>query len=356
MPGYLPKAFIRFKHEMPVKIQNSPHLHVIPQYGAKTQYAKEENESPPLSKEETKYIQAVAGTLLYYVRAVDATILPSLSSIATEQAKPTQETMKTVKQLLDYCATQEEAIITYNASKMIFAVHSDAGYCNEKNTCSQAGGHFFLSNDKKIPPNNGAILTNATIIKAVMSSAAKAELGALYLNAKEAVYLQQILDKMSHPQPRTPIQSDNTTAEGVINNKIQPRHTKAMDMRFHWLRDREAQGQFKIYWKPGNTNLADYFMKHHPSAHHVNVRAEFLTRVKDLSEARRTKNEGQTKIPSNIIAMLQGCVRQASLPELAQQILAKEKISNSPCGRFSKQLLIHVEGFQGQQLIACTHN
>jgi hypothetical protein len=133
-----------------------------------------------LSKEETKYIQAVAGTLLYYARAVNTTILTALSLIATEQAKPMQETMKKVKQLLDYCATQEEAIITYNASQMILVIHSDAGYCNEKNARSRAGGHFFLSNDKLIPPNNGAILTNATIIKAVMSSAAKAKLGALF--------------------------------------------------------------------------------------------------------------------------------------------------------------------------------
>ncbi len=73
-----------------------------------------------------------------------------------------------------------------------------------------------------------------------MFSAAEAELGALYLNAKEAVYLRQILDEMGHPQPRTPIQTDNTTAEGVINNKRQPRRTKAMDMRFRWLCDREA--------------------------------------------------------------------------------------------------------------------
>jgi hypothetical protein len=73
-----------------------------------------------------------------------------------------------------------------------------------------------------------------------MSSAAKAKLGALYLNAKEAVYLRQILSEMGHPQPKTPIQTDNTTAEGVINNKIQPKHTKAMDVRFHWLRDQEA--------------------------------------------------------------------------------------------------------------------
>jgi hypothetical protein len=88
-----------------VKIQNSTHPHVIPQYGAKTQYVKVDDDSPFLSTEEMKYVQAVTGTLLYYTRAVDMTILAALSSIATEQAKPTQETMKKVKQLLDYCAT-----------------------------------------------------------------------------------------------------------------------------------------------------------------------------------------------------------------------------------------------------------
>ena len=97
-------------------------------------------------------------------------------------------------------------------------------------------------------------------------------------------------------------------------------------MRFHWLGDQEAQGQFKNYWRPGGTNLADHFTKHHPPAHYVNVWAEFLIRVKDLAEARCTKHEGQTKTSNNKIAMLQGCVRQASLRELAQQILAREKI------------------------------
>ncbi len=67
-----------------------------------------------------------------------------------------------------------------------------------------------------------------------------------------------------------------------------------MDMRFHWLCNREAQGLFKIYWQPGGTNLMDYFMKHDFLAHHVNVRAEFLTRVKDLAKARRMKHDGQT--------------------------------------------------------------
>ncbi len=95
MPGYLDKAFVRFKHEKPMKIQNSPHPHVIPQYETNTQYAEEKIDSPPLSKEETIYVQAVAGTLLYHARAVDPgtllyharavhpTILTALSASAT---------------------------------------------------------------------------------------------------------------------------------------------------------------------------------------------------------------------------------------------------------------------------------
>ncbi len=232
------------------------------------------------------------GTLLYYARAVDPTILLTLSAIGTKQATPTQATMETIKQLLNYCTTQEEEIIMYSASKMILCIHSNAGYCNEKNTRSRAGGHFFLSNNDQLPPNNGAIMTNATIIKAVMSSVAEAELGALFLNVKEAVYLRQILTKMGHPQPRTLIKTNNTTAEGVINNKIQPKRTKAMDMCFYWLCDQEAQGQFRIYWRTGKSNLVDYFTKHHPPTHHVNVRAEILTKVKEPVEARHQQEQG----------------------------------------------------------------
>jgi hypothetical protein len=68
-----------------------------------------------------------------------------------------------------------------------------------------------------------------------------------------------------------------------------------MDMRIHCLKCREAQGQFRIHWRLGKTNLADYFTKHHAPAHHVNIRSEFLTRVKDLAEARSQQaKQGQT--------------------------------------------------------------
>jgi hypothetical protein len=70
------------------------------------------------------------------------------------------------------------------------------------------------------PPHNGAVLTIAQIIDADMSSAAEAELGALFINAIEAMHMQRILSEMGHPQPQTPIQTDNLTREGVINFQV----------------------------------------------------------------------------------------------------------------------------------------
>ena len=54
-----------------------------------------------------------------------------------------------------------------------------------------------------------------------MSSAAAAELGALFINAREAVHIRNILEEMGHPQPPTPIQTDNSTANGVCSQQQQ---------------------------------------------------------------------------------------------------------------------------------------
>ena len=116
-------------------------------------------------------------------------------------------------------------------------VHSDASYLSDTKARSRARGHFFLSNDSTIPPNNGAILNIAHIIRHVMSSATKAKLAALYIMAGEAVYIQIILEEMGHAQLPTSLQTENAMAEAITNGKVQPKRTKAMDIRLHWLYD-----------------------------------------------------------------------------------------------------------------------
>jgi len=102
--------------------------------------------------------------------------------------------------------------------------------------------------------------------------------------------MRQLLEEMGHKQPKTPIQTDDSTACGVINNTIQPQRTKAMDMRFHWLRCRDEQGQFRYYWRPGQENMANYWNKHHCAAHHVEKRPMILTQEIVLEALRASTN------------------------------------------------------------------
>ena len=57
----------------------------------------------------------------------------------------------------------------------------------------------------KTPINNGLVLNISQLIKVVMTSTSEAEIGAMYINAREAVPQIIALLKMGHPQPRTPM-------------------------------------------------------------------------------------------------------------------------------------------------------
>jgi hypothetical protein len=140
---------------------------------------------------------------------------------------------------------------------------------------------MFMAGTEEIPINKGAVLNILQIIKVVMSSAAEAELGALFINAKTAVSMRQTLKELGHPQTQTLIQTDNSTAHALLTNKILPKALKAMYMQFHWLHCRAAQGQFCYYWRPGTQNLADYWTKHHPTSHHKSFRPQILTSATD---------------------------------------------------------------------------
>ena len=110
-----------------------------------------------------------------------------------------------------------------------------------------------------------------------MTSVTEPELAALYIMTRKAVHIRIVLEDMGHKQPPTPLQKDNAMSDAVCNVKIQPRQTKATDMRFHWIRERECQKQFRIYWRPVKENYADYWTKHHTETHHENTRKQFLT-------------------------------------------------------------------------------
>ena len=83
-------------------------------------------------------------------------------------------------------------------------MHSDTSYLSESNAWSRADEHFFMSNNSADPPNNDAVLAISQIIKAVVSSADEADLGALFIHYRDAIPAWHTVIEMGHPQPQRP--------------------------------------------------------------------------------------------------------------------------------------------------------
>ena len=109
MPKYVPIKLKEFNHPTPTKPQHSP-FPCAPQFTNSQKLVPEDN-SKVLSPERIKRIQKIIRSFLYYGRAIDTTIVKALSTLATKQAKATENTDLLVKHFLDYCATHPDAKI-----------------------------------------------------------------------------------------------------------------------------------------------------------------------------------------------------------------------------------------------------
>ena len=281
MPGYVQKAIKRLQYQPSTTHQYSPHHHEPFKYATKgsRQYANAPDTSPLLSPKDTKWIQSVAGSFLYYARVIDYTLLPALNSLASQQSQPTENTRQIAHRLMDYAATYPNTFVRYKASDMVLNVDSDAAYLVAPKARSRIAGYFFLSSEPTTTQPaqlNGAILVECKTLRHVVASAAEAETAGVFHNAHTAIPLRTILTALHHPQPPTPLKTDNTTTTGFIHNNIHQKRSKSWDMRYFWLRDRATQKQFKFYWQPGIYNYADYFTKHHPTIHHRQTRNKFV--------------------------------------------------------------------------------
>jgi hypothetical protein len=268
----------KYQHPAPARPEHAPHTWNLPIYGTKTQFVNDATSSPALSDKDVNKLQQLTSMLLYYARSVDPTLSMPINVLASKESKSTEVTADKVIQLLNYCNTHLETKIRYHASDMILHIHSDASYLSENEAKSRARGFFYIGSDTKTDKNltNGTILIIGRVLRNVMSSAAEAEIGAVFINAKKGAVLRTTLEELGHKQPPTPMETDNTTATGYSNGTTTKKRTKEMDMRFYWIKDRVKQGQFNVYWGPGYQNLADYFTKHPSPAHHKRMRKIYI--------------------------------------------------------------------------------
>eukprot|EP00957_Ditylum_brightwellii_P106825 8149478-Ditylum_brightwellii.AAC.1 len=183
--------------------------------------------------------------------------------------------VKATDQLLNIFDTYPNAIICSHANSMILYRHSNVAYIVIPEARHWTGGHFFLGNKPTTPAykaatqeKNGMVHQECSTICNVVASVTETEVGGLYVICTRGEEFRVVLEKMGDPQSATHIITDNSTAEGIANNKVKQRKTRAMDMRFYCIRDRIKQGHFLVYWHPGGVNQADYSTTHFPPEYH----------------------------------------------------------------------------------------
>ena len=275
MPGYVDKVRTKLLHPFPKQPQYAPHKWTQPSYGSKVQMAPVDT-SPLLDAKGKKKVPSVTGSMLYYARTVDPTMLPAINEISSKQANPTQNTWEAYQMLLDYACTYPNAKIRYYASDMCLHADTDAAYLVLPNAHSRYAEFFYLSDRPThpliAPHTNGAVLVICRTLRGVLASAAETETGGVFHNAQTAIILRRLLEALGHPQPATPLHTDNTVSNSFVHSNIKQRRSKTWDMRWNWLCDKQTHKEVEVYWGPGKYQRANYFTKHHPPSHHIVTR------------------------------------------------------------------------------------
>lgn len=245
-------------------------MYHAPDYGAKVQSTFHDT-SAPLNAKDITTLQEIVGSILYYARAVDPTMLTATNAVSSEQAKPTQRVREQAVRLLQYARAYPANEVVFRKSKMQFILQVDASYLSRTKGRSVAGGIGYFGDADNPTVENGMVYALSSIIDVVVASAGEAEYGSAFKNAQQGAHIRDIAIAMGHKQPATPILCDNLFAIGLATDTIKQKRSKSIDMRFHWLRDRIRQGQFCMIHLAGKLILADYFTKPLPVSKHKDI-------------------------------------------------------------------------------------
>ena len=112
------------------------------------------------------------------------------------QSKGRKETMKAIKNILNYAGTQPNKKIIYHKSGVILHIHRNGFHLSAPKAHIQVGGDLFLPErniDPKKCKHNGAVQVITKIILKKMVSAAESEIVPTYVNAQESVPIRTYL-------------------------------------------------------------------------------------------------------------------------------------------------------------------
>lgn len=216
--------------------------------------------------------QNLIGGLMYLVVCTRPDIAHTVSFLSSFNKEPTSESWRAAKRVLRYLkGTLGKSIVykhTPDSLKLIG--FSDADYANDKKDRKSYGGYvFFMA--------NGPISWESKKQKTTALSSCESELIALNEAAKEACYLKNLYDELfGNSQLKitlcskleTILLTDSQSAKELVENPVFHNKSKHIEVRYYFIREKVAEGKFKLKHVGTSDMVADILTKALPRPSH----------------------------------------------------------------------------------------
>jgi hypothetical protein len=209
---------------------------------------------------------------LQYVTLTRPDVIQAISDVARFQQNPGMTHYEAALRILNYLvATKDHSIVwkrteQSNDAPWKLRIHVDADWANDTLHRRSRSGFLIMANGNLLSFGSGLQPKTA-------SSTAVAEYVALASAVKELLWIKQLLSGMGQRiELPVPIEEDNQACIHIATQPSSSKRTRAVDIRYHFIRDCHSDGIIKVRYCRSREQLADILTKTLPRVQFLRLR------------------------------------------------------------------------------------
>jgi hypothetical protein len=214
-----------------------------------------------------KYMELV-GSLQYIAQGTRPDIAHATSRLATVLNNPGQVQYNMGLRVVRYLKSTRDYGLMLGGlgGNVTLSGMTDSGYATCPTTRRSVSGYAFSL-------GHGAVSWSSRKQDIVATSTCEAEYVAMSNAAKEALWLRQVLSEIGYQQnDASLILADNQGAIVLSEDQSNHQRSKHIDVRYHFIRERTANGEVAFKYVRSCNNVADIFTKALPYVTYARLR------------------------------------------------------------------------------------
>jgi len=220
--------------------------------------------------EPNKDYMCLVGSLLYAAMVTRPDISFAVQALGRHLQSSTEEHMNAGKRVLRYLQGTKDLGITYSNGDTVLVGYADSDWAGDQDTRRSVTGYVFVL-------CGAAISWGSKLQPTVALSSSEAEYMAACYAVQEAVHLRLLLKSLGYEQQgHTVIFEDNQGCIYMSQNPVMHKRAKHIDIRYHFVRERVAQGVVKLEYIKTEDQLADLLTKPLLKARVLKIRGSVL--------------------------------------------------------------------------------